>query len=172
MRPFRISIAAMMGLVVAAAIGAAIMRQGLAASAAAVFLCTQAILCLAVVGLVCRDRTERARWLAVNLFGWGYLRLRVVLWLDLPATVFLKSAGSTIAAERTCRAPSWPDPADPRNLLQAWRFGLMVRFCVRRSAPGIEAEDAMHVLLADPHRVSRLRMRCMSYWPICPGCRG
>jgi hypothetical protein len=96
MRPFRISIAAMMGLVVAAAIGAAIMRQGLAASAAAVFLCTQAILCLAVVGLVCRDRTERARWLAVNLFGWGYLRLRGALWLDLPATVILKSAGSTI----------------------------------------------------------------------------
>jgi hypothetical protein len=36
----------------------------------------------------------------------------------------------------------------PRNLFHARRFGRMVRFCVRRSAHGVEAEDAMHVLLA------------------------
>jgi hypothetical protein len=104
MRPFRFSIAAMMGLVVIAALGAAILRQGLEASAAVVFLVTGAALCLAIVGLVCRDKTERAWWLGVNLFGWGYFKLAVWGWPwqywawltaspGLPTTIALESLG-------------------------------------------------------------------------------
>jgi hypothetical protein len=50
-------------------------------------------------------------------------------------------------AERTCGAPSWPDPADPVTCsMLGGSDGWFVSAC------------------ADPHTVSRLRMRCMSYW--------
>jgi hypothetical protein len=51
------------------------MWQDSATWAGATFLLTCALLCLAVVGLVCRGRDERAWWLGVCLFGWGYWML-------------------------------------------------------------------------------------------------
>src|SRR5258708_3527685 len=39
------------------------------------FVLTCAALALAVVGVVCRGRAERAWWLGIALFGWGYLAL-------------------------------------------------------------------------------------------------
>jgi hypothetical protein len=97
MRPFRYSIAAMMGLVAIAAIGAAILRQGLEVSAAVVYLITGATLSLAIVGLVCRDERERTWWLGVNLFGWGYWTMRARwAWCFLPTTGLLNSIGPCI----------------------------------------------------------------------------
>jgi hypothetical protein len=90
----------MMGLVVIAAIGAAILRQGLEASAAVAFLVTGATLCLAIVGLVCRDKSERAWWLGVILFGWGYWRHARWAWNNLPTTGLLNSIGPFIGLPR------------------------------------------------------------------------
>jgi hypothetical protein len=75
MRSIRFSIAGLMGIVLVAAVGLAALRNASPTWAGAMGLLTCGILALAVVGLLCRGRTERPWWLGVCLFGWGYLVL-------------------------------------------------------------------------------------------------
>ncbi len=72
---FRFSIAGLMGVVLVAAIGVAALRDASVTWAGVMFLLTCGLLALAVVGLVCRGNSERAWWLGVCLFGWGYVKL-------------------------------------------------------------------------------------------------
>ncbi len=55
MRKARYSIAALMGLVLLAALALAVFRYGSQVSAGVLFLLTCGMLCLAVVGIVCRS---------------------------------------------------------------------------------------------------------------------
>ena len=75
MRQVRFSIAALMGAVLVAAFGLAVFRYGSQVSAGVLFLLTCGVLCLGVVGIVCRRGAERAWWLGFTLFGWGYMTL-------------------------------------------------------------------------------------------------
>ena len=75
MRKTRFSIAALMGVVLLAALALAMFRYGSRVSAGVLLLFTYAMLCLAVVGIVCRGGGERAWWLGFSLFGWGYMAL-------------------------------------------------------------------------------------------------
>ena len=71
----RFSIAAMMGAVLVAALGLAVLRYGPKVSAGVLFLLTCGVLCLGIVGTVCRRGAGRAWWLGFTLFGWGYMTL-------------------------------------------------------------------------------------------------
>jgi hypothetical protein len=77
-RTIRFSIAGLMGIVVVAAIGLAALRGASETWAGVMLLFTLGVLLLAVVGVVCRDESERAWWLGFALFGWGYMAL--ALW--------------------------------------------------------------------------------------------
>ena len=72
---FRFGIACLMGAVPAGAIAAAAILRPSATWAGVLFLLASGTLCLAFVGLLCRGKTERAWWLGVSLFGWGYWTL-------------------------------------------------------------------------------------------------
>jgi hypothetical protein len=75
MRSFRFSIAGLMGLVVLAAIGSAGLANPMGPWTGILGLCTRALLCLAVVGAICRAGAERVWWLGFASFGWIYLGL-------------------------------------------------------------------------------------------------
>jgi hypothetical protein len=75
MRFMRFSIAGLMGAVLIVALGLAALRSASATWSSATFLATCGLLCLALVGAVCRGEAERAWWLGFALFGWGYLAL-------------------------------------------------------------------------------------------------
>jgi hypothetical protein len=75
MRSIRFSIGGLMGVVLLAAVGLAALKNASGIWAGAMFMLTCAVLALAVVGVVCRSRAERAWWLGIALFGWGYLAL-------------------------------------------------------------------------------------------------
>jgi hypothetical protein len=75
MRSIRVSIAGLMGAVLIAAVCLAALRFASETWAGVTLLATCAVLGLAVVGVVCRDVTERPWWLGFALFGWGYLAL-------------------------------------------------------------------------------------------------
>jgi hypothetical protein len=96
MRKVRFSIAALMGAVLVAALGLAVLRYGSQVSAGVLFLLTCGVLCLGVVGIVCRSGAERAWWLGFTLFGWGYMTL--AFWFaehlnELPTTTLLVALG-------------------------------------------------------------------------------
>jgi hypothetical protein len=75
MRSIRVSIASLMGAVLIAALCLAVLRSGSGIWAGVTLLATCGVFGLAVIGVVCRDVTERAWWLGFALFGWGYLAL-------------------------------------------------------------------------------------------------
>jgi hypothetical protein len=75
MRTARFRIAGLMGAVLVAALGLAALRNASELWAGVTFLATCGVLCLAIVGVVCRGGGERAWWLGFALFGWGYLAL-------------------------------------------------------------------------------------------------
>ena len=55
------------------------------------FLLTCGMLCLAIVGVVCRQEGERAYWLGFALFGWGYLLLSMWSTAELPTMTLLNA---------------------------------------------------------------------------------
>src|SRR4051812_43554003 len=81
-----------MGAVMLAALALAIFRYGSRVSAGVLFMLTYSVLCLAVVGIVCRGGAEQVWWLGFSLFGWGYMAL--AFWFservnELPTTTLL-----------------------------------------------------------------------------------
>ena len=75
MRSFRFSIAGLMGLVLLAAIGSAGVANPSGPWSGVLYLLTRAVLCLAVVGAICRTGSERVWWLGFASFGWIYVGL-------------------------------------------------------------------------------------------------
>ncbi len=73
MRSVRFSIAGLMAIVLVMALGLAALRNPLASWAGLVPLATRGIVCVAVVGAVCRTGPERAWWLGFALCAWTYL---------------------------------------------------------------------------------------------------
>lgn len=75
-RSYRFSIAGLMGAVLVTAILLAALRNSSEETwGGAMLVFTCAVMALAVVGVVCREGSERAWWLGFALFGWGYLAL-------------------------------------------------------------------------------------------------
>ena len=80
MRKFRFSISALMGLVVAAAIGFAALREGSEVWASATFAATSLILLMALPLLIYSRGAMRAAWVGFTLFGWAYLAFAFSSW--------------------------------------------------------------------------------------------
>jgi hypothetical protein len=72
MGKFRFTISGIMGLVVAAAIGFAALRDGSEAWASITFAATAIILLMAVSLVIYSRGATRAAWLGFTLFGWAY----------------------------------------------------------------------------------------------------
>ena len=98
MRTVRFPIAGLMWAVVVAALGSAALRNASEVWAGATFLVTCGILCLAIVGIVCRTNESRAWWLGFALFGWGYLALAFWSPQSLPTTHLLHVLEARIGA--------------------------------------------------------------------------
>ncbi len=98
MRTFRFPIAGLMWAVVVAALGLAALRNASEIWAGATVLATCGILCLAIVGVVCRTDESRAWWLGFALFGWGYLALAFWSPQSLPTTALLHVLEARIGA--------------------------------------------------------------------------
>jgi hypothetical protein len=94
MRNIRFPIAGLMVTVLLAALGLAALRNATEFSAGVTFLATCAVLCLAIVGVVCRGGNERVWWLGFTLFGWGYLLLSRWSSIDLPTMTALDAAAA------------------------------------------------------------------------------
>ena len=91
MRKLRFPIAGLMAAVLVIALGLAALRNASVTWAGSTFLLTCAVLCLALVGVVCRHGTERAWWLGFALFGWGYLFLAFYTSFELPTMALLNT---------------------------------------------------------------------------------
>ena len=75
------------------ALGLAALRNSSATWAGMTFLLTCAVLCLAIVGVVCDGNARRAWWLGFALFGWGYLLLAFWSSVELPTMALLDAIG-------------------------------------------------------------------------------
>jgi hypothetical protein len=80
MGKFRFTISALMGLVVAAAIGFAALREGSEAWASVTFTATAIILLMALPLLIYSRGAIRAAWVGFTLFGWAYLAFAFSSW--------------------------------------------------------------------------------------------
>lgn len=92
MRSMRESMAGLMGLVLIVGLALAALKSDSVAWAGATLLATCAILGLCVVGVACRDKADRPRWLGAALFGWGYFAIAFWLiqdWRNLPTITLL-----------------------------------------------------------------------------------
>jgi hypothetical protein len=95
MRKFHFSIAGLMGIVLAAAVGLTALKNASRIWAGVMLLLTCGILALGIIGAIYGQRTRRAWWLGFALFGWGYLAL-AGFWsangrlTDLPTTAVLE----------------------------------------------------------------------------------
>jgi hypothetical protein len=98
-RAVRFPIAGLMGAVLAIALGLAALRNATETWAGATFLVTCAVLCLAIVGVVCRRDAERAWWLGFALFGWGYLCLAFRSEIALPTMTLLDAVATRLGLE-------------------------------------------------------------------------
>ena len=95
----RFPIAGLMGAIVVVAIVLAAMRNASPTWAGVTFLLTDGVLCLAVVGVVCRNGSERAWWLGFALFGWGYLELTFWSTFELPTMALLDAIGADLGMQ-------------------------------------------------------------------------
>lgn len=90
---YRLTLAGLMGIVLAFAVGFAALRNASRARAGATYLLTLGLLCTAVVGAV----TRRGPWFGAAIFGWSYAILALGPWKDAkgadlpPATPLLKA---------------------------------------------------------------------------------
>jgi hypothetical protein len=75
MSNLRFSMARLMGVVVAAAVGLAALVKPSPTWAGAIFLVTSGVLGLAIVGALYRRGAPQAWWVGFCVFGWGYLLL-------------------------------------------------------------------------------------------------
>jgi hypothetical protein len=99
MRSLRFSIAGLMGIVLLAAIGSAGLAQPSGPWVGVIQLLSRGLLCLGVVGAVCRSGAERTWWLGFATFGWIYLGLPVGSYPfepALPSRVLLATIGPLI----------------------------------------------------------------------------
>ena len=80
MGKFRFSISALMGLVVAAAIGFAALREGSEAWASVTFTATAIILLMALPLLIYSRGAIRAAWVGFALFGWAFFAFTFSSW--------------------------------------------------------------------------------------------
>jgi hypothetical protein len=88
-RTIRFPIAGLMLAVLDVAIGLAALRNASEVWAGVMFLFTCPLLCLAIVGAICRDGRRRAWRLGFALFGWGYLLLSLWSKVNLPTMALL-----------------------------------------------------------------------------------
>ena len=73
MRRFRFSIAGLMAVVLVSGLGFAALRSPNTIWAGFVPLVTRGLVCIAVIGAVCRKGSERAWWVGFAVCGWTYL---------------------------------------------------------------------------------------------------
>ncbi len=96
MRTIRFRIAGLMGAVLVVAVGLAALRSASEAWSGVMFLMTCGVLCLAIVGVVCRGDDQRAWWLGFALFGWGYLLLSMWSTVNLPTMTLLDAIAARL----------------------------------------------------------------------------
>jgi hypothetical protein len=99
MRTIRFPIAGLMLAVLVVALGLAALRNASEVWAGVMFLFTCAVLCLAIVGAICRDGPRRAWWLGFALFGWGYLLLSLWSKVNLPTMTLLDVIAARLGAQ-------------------------------------------------------------------------
>ena len=108
MRPIRFSIARLMAVVLAMALGFGALRTASARALGITLTATWAMLGIAIVGAICRRGAERAFWLGFAVCGWVYIDCpahHVPAWPQLPTRGLLEALG------RVMRIPI--DPAAP-----------------------------------------------------------
>jgi hypothetical protein len=116
MRSFRFSIAGLMGVVLLAAIVSVAFAYPSTRSAGVAVLFTRGILCLALVGAVCRTGVKRAWWIGFFAFGWAFVGVysHYGLWGEpiLPTDALLEMIASAIGAEpaEAAQVPQRPNP--------------------------------------------------------------
>ena len=88
-----------MGAVLVVALGLAAMRNPSDTWAGVMFLLTCGVLCLSIVGVVCRGDGERAWWLGFALFGWGDLLLSLWSTVTLPTMALLDAIASRLGIQ-------------------------------------------------------------------------
>lgn len=77
---YRLSLAALMGVVALIAVGVAALRSSTAIWAALVILLALGTVCGATVGAVLRRGPDRGPWLGFAVFGWAYFLMTLSPW--------------------------------------------------------------------------------------------
>ncbi len=96
MRSIRFSIAGLMAIVLAIALGFAALRTASVTTLGITLLATRAILGIAIVGAICRRGAERAFWLGFAICGLVYIRCSLEpypAWPELPTQALLEALG-------------------------------------------------------------------------------
>ena len=75
MRPKRLSILAMMAIIVMIALAFAALRNPTVLGASLIFMATVAFLATAILGAIARRGRARLTWAGVAVFGWAYLAM-------------------------------------------------------------------------------------------------
>jgi hypothetical protein len=100
MKPFRVTIAATLGVIVVLAVGFMGMREGTAVWAASAFCLTLAFLLAATLRAALGSRSGRAGAFGFALFGWLYLATTFAPWGKLEAPTMPQSWLADQALER------------------------------------------------------------------------
>jgi hypothetical protein len=82
MKPFRVSIAGLMAVVLLVAVGVAALRSASDLWAGALFTLALGVLAIAALGAVSLRGRQRASWAGFAALGWGYLLLAFGPWCD------------------------------------------------------------------------------------------
>ena len=129
-------------------------------TAGMMFVISCSVICLAVVGLVCRGSSERAWWLGFGLFGCGYLVLAfgegVALPL-LPTTSVLEAFYShSVAPSRNAQldGPHALDPDDAESLRSFVQVGHCL-WALIAAAMGALMASAIFASVVSPSKADR-----------------